>query len=194
LTRAESSWPIAVAGGNPESWSATSGATDPRGARLGEKGKKQAEEDLYAQLPRTFWANGWISVLSARAVAALVILLDATWAQKGTDQVDERVRDDLVIKRTKALRWWHLTEEQLDQQYAVSRDLFDRGIKELLEWNLVESRKRTSGSRTTWGDRRWYRELRVRLEVLNAPVLEVWNGQVPARVGHSSEPSITAAP
>ncbi|MDP1793628.1 MAG: hypothetical protein Q8K63_05755, partial [Acidimicrobiales bacterium] len=38
-----------------------------------------AAADLYFQLDRGFWANGWITVLSARAVTALLIILDATW-------------------------------------------------------------------------------------------------------------------
>ncbi len=166
----------------------------PWSSPVGEKGKPHADEDLYAQLDRGFWANGWITVLSARAVAALVILLDGTWDQKGTDKVDEQVRDDLVVSRTKALRWWHLTEAQLTEQYAVSRDLFERGVKELLEWQLVESRKRAVVERTVWGDRRWYRELRVRLEVLATPVADVWAGKKVARIAHSSENPLVAVP
>jgi hypothetical protein len=163
------------------------GGDRPWTSPVGEKGKAHAEEDLYAQLDRAFWGNGWITVLSARAVAALIILLDATWDQKGTDKVEEQVREDLVVSRTKALRWWHLTEEQLTEQYAVSRDLFDRGVKELLAWQVVESRKRPVVERTTWGDRRWYRELRVRVEVLATPVADVWAGKSVPRVAHSSE-------
>ena len=159
---------------------------------VGRKAEKHHEEDLYAQLDRGFWANGWITVLSARAVAALVILLDATWDQRGTDKVELEVRDDLVIGHTKALRWWHLTEEQLTAQYAVSRDLFDRGVNELVDWQLVEVRKRAAVDRTTWGERRWYRELRVRLEVLRAPVADLWEGKTVARVAHSSEEPLPA--
>lgn len=163
------------------------GKDRPWTSPVGEKGQPHSEEDYYAQLDCGFWANGWITVLSSRAVAALVILLDATWDQKGTDKVEEEVRDDLVVKKTKALRWWHLTEEQLTSQYAVSRDLFDRGVKELLAWQLVESRKRSAVERTSWGKRRWYRELRVRLEVLATPVAEVAAGKSVPRVAHSSE-------
>jgi hypothetical protein len=163
------------------------GADRPWTSPVGEKGKQHAEEDYYAQLDRGFWANGWISVLSARAIAALVILLDATWDQRGTDKVPEEVRDGLVVGRTKALRWWHITEEQLTGHYAVSRDLFDRGVKELMDWQLVEARKRGVVERTTWGDRRWYRELRVRLEVLAASVADIALGKEVPRVGHSSE-------
>lgn len=159
---------------------------------VGEKGKKHAEEDYYAQLAAAFWSNGWITVLSARAIAALLILLDATWNQKGTDKVDRELADGSILEQTKALRWWHLTEEQLKEQYAVSRDMFDRGVNELIDWQLVEARKRSSIERTSWGERRWYRELRVRLEVLDVPVMDVWNGKSVVRVGHSSEDPLSA--
>ena len=166
------------------------GDTRPWSSPVGERGKKHREEDYYSQLNRGFWANGWITVLSSRAIAALLILLDATWDQKGTDKVDVDLGDGRTIQQTKALRWWHLTEEQLTEQYAVSRDLFDRGVNELLDWGLVESRKRAAVDRTSWGERRWYRELRVRLEVLGASVQDVWDGTKVPRVGHSSETAL----
>ncbi|WCO67243.1 hypothetical protein PO878_00715 [Iamia majanohamensis] len=155
---------------------------------MGEQNAAHNPADYYSQLDRGFWANGWIAVLSARAVAALVILLDATWMQAGTDTVDEEVRPDLTVKQVKALRWWHLTETQLTRDYQISRDMFDRGVNELIEWQVVESRKRASVPRTTWAERRWYRELRVRLEVLRTPVADVAGGRRVPRVAHSSEP------
>lgn len=158
---------------------------------VGKSNEKQHPENRYAQLDQGFWSNGWITVLSARAVASLVVLLDATWLQKGTDMSPVQVRDDLVVDKAMALRWWHLTEEQLSEQYAISRDLFDRGVKELEAWGLVESKKRQAVERTSWGERRWYRELRVRLEVLRSPVNDVYGGKQVPRVAHSSEmPSI----
>jgi hypothetical protein len=154
---------------------------------VGEQGKAHAEEDLYAQLDADFWRNGWITVLSARAIAALVILLDATWGQKKADRVDEEVREGLVRKKIVSLPWWHLTEAQILEQYGLSRDLFDRGVSELETWQLVETRRRAVGDRTTWSDRRWYRELRVRLETLHTPVADVAADKIVPRVGHSSE-------
>lgn len=154
---------------------------------VGVTGAQHAAEDLYAQLDRGFWSNGWVTVLSARAVAALVILLDATWA-RGADQAPgEPGPDGRVYQVTKALRWWHLPEEQLVGDYAVSRDLFDRGVKELIAWQLVEQRNRRAADRSSWAERRWYRELRVRLEVLRTPVAKIEAGTVVPRVGHSSK-------
>jgi hypothetical protein len=164
--------------------------SEPWTSPVGKSGEKHRQEDLYAQLDQSFWSNGWITVLSARAVAALVILLDATWDQKGTDKAPTQVRDDLLIDRTVALKWWHLTEEQLRDRYAISRDLFDRGVKELEAWGLVESKKRQAVDRTSWGERRWYRELRVRLEVLRSPVRDIHDGKLVPRVAHSSEPPV----
>ncbi|MDA8047551.1 MAG: hypothetical protein M0Z30_20350 [Actinomycetota bacterium] len=156
---------------------------------VGVAGTAHAAENLYAQLDRGFWANGWITVLSARAVAALLILLDATW-ERDADKEPETTGADGAsgpYRRTVALRWWHLPEDQLIANYGVSRDLFDRGIKELIAWRLVEQRPRRIADRSSWGERRWYRELRVRLEVLRTPAAEIEAGREVGRVGHSSE-------
>ena len=54
---------------------------------------------------------------------------------------------------------------------------------------MVEQ-KRAIVERTTWGERRWYRMLRVRIEVLQTPVIDVWNGKNVPRVMNSSESSM----
>lgn len=154
---------------------------------VGVTGALHAAEDLYAQLDRGFWANGWVTLLSARAVAALVILLDATWEREADKVRGEPDADGRCYSVTKALRWWHLPEDQLGDDYGVSRDLFDRGVKELLAWQLVEQRNRRVADRSAWAERRWYRELRVRLEVLRTPAADVEAGRMVPRVGHSSE-------
>ena len=156
---------------------------------VGERGQPLAKKDYYCQLDAGFWANGWITVLSSRAVAALVILLDATWG-RNDDKVLTKTSDGREFEKTVSLDWWHIPEETLVQQYGLSRDLFDRGINELIVWRLVEQRKRAIVERTTWGERRWYRLLRVRLEVLQTSVIDVWKGVNTPRVMHSSESSV----
>ena len=156
---------------------------------VGTLGQAGAKKDYYCQLDAGFWANGWITVLSSRAVAALVILLDATW-NRNDDKTTITTDDGLKFDKPVALDWWHISEKDLAEEYGVSRDLFDRGVNELLAWTVVESRKRSIVERTTWGERRWYRQLRVRLEVLRTPVIDLWNGKDVPRVGHSSESGI----
>jgi hypothetical protein len=137
---------------------------------VGQSGRKIADDDRYAQLDKSFWANGWIAVLSARAIAALVILLDATWGRKGAKKQPKTIEAEKTIGVTYELGWFHVTEDQLRNQYGISRDLFDRGIKELAGWGLVEQRLRGMYTRTTWGEKQRYRELRVRLDVLRSPI------------------------
>lgn len=54
---------------------------------------------------------------------------------------------------------------------------------------MVEHKRRAIVEQTTRGKRRWYRMLRVRLEVLQTPVIDVWNGTEVPLVTHSSESS-----
>ncbi len=149
---------------------------------VGRSGQKQPEADRYFQVDREFWANGWITVLSARAVAALLIVLDATWALDGTRYAPKESPPGRRFNKTIALPWKHITEQSLVEHYGVSRDLFDRGVNELIEWGVLEIRKRQKSTRTQWEESRWFRELRVRLEVLELPVMHVVAGQqVPRR-------------
>jgi len=160
---------------------------------VGVQGKKQADENLHWQLDRSFWQNGWITVLSARAVAALVVLLDATWEFDMDKGESTTLESGVEYRPAMSLRWYHISETQLKDRYALSRDLFDRGVKELISWSLVEAKmrpSRTPGGARQWSTARFYRELRVRLEVLRQPVADIAEGRIPARVQHSSEPVV----
>jgi hypothetical protein len=149
---------------------------------VGRSGERQAESDRYFQLDHGFWANGWITVLSARAVAALLVVLDATWALEGTRYAPKRSTTGRAFSETIALPWKHITEQSLVDNYAISRDLFDRGVKELVGWGILETRKRSKSKRTEWDDSHLFREVRVRLEVLQCPVARIAAGeQIPPR-------------
>ncbi len=159
------------------------GSGKPWKSPVGERGIKGEPADFYMQLDRGFWANGWISVLSARAVTALVILLDATWKRHGHETIPVPGEDGKTTYAvTTWLPWQYLSEADLRKNYGISRDMFDRGVAELDQWQLIEKRVRPTHPKPTWARDRWFRELRVRVEVLRTPVVDIAAGKRVAKV------------
>jgi hypothetical protein len=96
--------------------------TDPgRGAA-----RKKAEggfprEDLFITLLPTFWTDGWIAVLSGRAIAMLLILADVT------------VRE----------RW--ISPRLARERYGISEDTWSKGLAELRDYDVVKVKKEPVG-------------------------------------------------
>lgn len=151
-----------------------------------------AKPDLYFQLDRGFWTNGWITVLSARAVTALLIVLDATWNRKPNYEKQTLIGENgKEFDQTIWLDWYYFAESELQDRYGLSRDMFDRGIAELIQWRLVEKQSKPKKPKTAWDGDKWFREVRVRLEVLRFPAAAVYAGKEPVKI-HSSK-SLEAA-
>ncbi|AGS73863.1 hypothetical protein [Streptomyces collinus] len=75
----------------------------------------QTDEDLYLQIPSTFWTKGYDEVVDLPALALL-----------------------LVVLREK--NWSKFPAEKAPQWYGWSSDTHERGLKKLLELGLVERR------------------------------------------------------
>jgi hypothetical protein len=76
----------------------------------------------YMQIPREIWTNGWMSVLSAAAVALLLILLD--------------MRDF-----SEAERYVWISPRMAAERYSISPDTWSRALAELRLFALVNVRK-----------------------------------------------------
>lgn len=133
-------------------------------------------EDHYFQVPKELWTEGWISVLTGRALMCLCIHLDATWGREGPGRTKRKSAD--ADDRPKTLRWFHYPERERDGTWSVSKDTWRRGNHELVAWGLVDRRSRWSRGFTT---QRQYYEYRVDLDRFNESPLEVDLNVVPIR-------------
>ncbi|MFD3519612.1 hypothetical protein [Streptomyces sp. NPDC058653] len=104
--------------GNGEPYAAPGFAANRERARTG-----RATEHRYVQLPLTFWTKGHLSVLSGAAVAMLLALL----CERGAGEAD------------KAL-WF--SPGDAERRFALSEDTRGKGLKELAEAGLVQTRRR----------------------------------------------------
>jgi hypothetical protein len=96
------------------------GYTDPGDAQKRKSGKaKQAE--YHVTLPDSFWTDGWIVMLSARAVAMLLVISAVTFSEKEWEWVSPRVARS---------------------RYGISEDTWSRGIAELKARKIIEIRRR----------------------------------------------------
>lgn len=85
-----------------------------------EGGTGVGREDLYISLPASFWTEGWIMTLSARAIAMLLILA----AETGGSSKSKTVAPALARAR-----------------YAISEDTWGKGVAELREHGIIDVRK-----------------------------------------------------
>jgi hypothetical protein len=101
--------------------------TDPGGNARQKKSKKEdvSQDDLFLQLPSSFWTDGWLASLSGRAIAMLLVLGEATfWA-------------------TQEFPW--VSPSLARSRYGLSEDTWSKGMRELREHEIIQIRKKPVG-------------------------------------------------
>lgn len=88
-----------------------------------EAGAPGDPQDYYVRLPDEFWTHGWIQVLSAPAIAFLLILLDA---RRGRDESTEL--------------WF--SPQVADDRYTLSEDTRGKGAAELAVLSVIRIHSR----------------------------------------------------
>jgi hypothetical protein len=124
-------------------------------ARAQRIGELLPEEHLYVWLPYTFFANGWLAALSARAVAMLLVLRDVQPFHE-------------VVSDTPEENWAHMwiTPALARERYALSEDTWTRGTKELASLEIVDVKRRPVGR--TFDRRRVRNMYRLHLRVFDS--------------------------
>ena len=89
-----------------------------------EAGEEITRDEYWVQLPASFWIKGWIAVLSAPAVAMLLVMLDEAAGSGRTE------------------RLWH-SPSQAAERFALSPDTRTDGLLELEAYGVLD-KKRTS--------------------------------------------------
>jgi hypothetical protein len=82
---------------------------------------EKRRRELHLTVPDTFWTDGWIAMLSARAVAMLLVIGEVTFSDREWDWVSPRIAR---------------------RRYGISEDTWSRGIKELYAQQIIEIRRR----------------------------------------------------
>lgn len=105
---------------------------DERGT--GTAYSRPGKDDLYVQIPLSFWTSQWISVLTGPAVAIFLVLLEQRPHAKPKKRfwISPRIAKDL---------------------YGLSRDTWTRGTKELAGHGLIDVRPAPVDEHT-WGLKR----------------------------------------
>jgi hypothetical protein len=86
-----------------------------------EEGEELTRDDLYITLPPEFFTKGWIAVLSAPAVAMLLVMvLEARYSRR----VD---------------RLWH-SPAQAERRFGLSEDTRGAGLAELVLYGIVDKK------------------------------------------------------
>ncbi|WP_435256175.1 hypothetical protein [Streptomyces althioticus] len=91
--------------------------------------KEAAESDLgailhrYIQIPRTFWTNGYLTMLSGAGVAMFLVLL----CERGPASDGEAL-------------WF--SPKDAERRFALSEDTRSKGLRELADAGLVRTRRR----------------------------------------------------
>jgi hypothetical protein len=101
--------------------------TDPAGAARKKKTSKQtmSGHDYFVQLPESFWTDGWIVSLSARAIAMLLVIAEVTFSP------------------TREFEW--VSPGRARQLYGISEDTWSKGIAELKARKIIVIRKQPVG-------------------------------------------------
>jgi hypothetical protein len=94
--------------------------TDPADAYKRASAKAKQGE-LHVTLPDSFWTDGWIVMLSARAVAMLLVISAVTFSDTDWEWVSPRIARS---------------------RYGISEDTWSRGIAELKARKIIEIRRR----------------------------------------------------
>jgi hypothetical protein len=119
--------------------------------------------NIYVQLPVEFWTSGWAAVLSAPAIAMLLVLL----AERGP-------------KDPKKFFWF--TPDQADQRYDLSEDTRTRGITELEQAGIITIKRKPVNQEMGWS--RVRNHYRLNLERLILPLdLQFRARRTPKRPG-----------
>ncbi len=95
--------------------------TDPADAHKKASGDKAKHRELHLTLPDSFWTDGWIVMLSARAIAMLLVLGQVTFTEKEWEWVSPRIARS---------------------RYGISEDTWSRGVAELKARKIIEIRRR----------------------------------------------------
>jgi hypothetical protein len=94
-----------------------------------EEGKRLSQADRYIRVPSHFLTHGWLPVLSARAIALLLVLRDR---QPVSDKMAEQ---EELPSRPSAPFWTSPSEAR--SNYGLSADTWTRGTQELAAHGLV---------------------------------------------------------
>lgn len=92
-------------------------------ARIEARSALGAVYNRYVQIPRTFWTNGHLTVLSGAGIAMFLVLL----CQRGPASEDEAL-------------WF--SPREAEGKFALSEDTRSKGLRELAAAGLVETRRR----------------------------------------------------
>jgi hypothetical protein len=100
--------------------------TDPAGAhKKGTSKQPMNQHDYFVLLPETFWTEGWIVSLSARAIAMLLVIAEMTFSP------------------TREFEW--VSPSRARQIYGISEDTWSKGIAELRARKIIVIRKQPVG-------------------------------------------------
>jgi hypothetical protein len=94
--------------------------TEPADA-LKRAREKAKQREYHVTLPDSFWTEGWIAMLSARAVAMLLVIGVVTWTDEEWDWVSPRIAR---------------------ARYGISEDTWSKGIAELKARGIIDIRRR----------------------------------------------------
>jgi hypothetical protein len=87
--------------------------------------------NIYVQLPVGFWTSGWAAVLSAPAIAMLLVLL----AERGPKEPS---------------KFFWFTPDQADERYDLSEDTRTRGVAELEETGIITIKRKPVSREMGW--------------------------------------------
>lgn len=93
--------------------------------------------NLFAQVPRQLWTRGWIAVLSGRALACLLILLDASSGREDNDTKSVKLDEGTEYREVTSYAPRYFPQAHRRQLYTISPDTWRRGMVELERYGLI---------------------------------------------------------
>ncbi|WP_166381355.1 hypothetical protein [Catellatospora methionotrophica] len=119
--------------------------------RLSQKGSPAARRHRYIQLPPELWTSGWMAVLSASALAMLIILYTHT----GT-------------KDPEGEELW-IAPDYATQTYVLAEETRTRGLRELQLAGIITVRRRELVANDSFDFRRFRNVYRLQPSALRLP-------------------------
>jgi len=101
---------------------------------------KVAPADVWVSIPSEVWSQGWMAVLSGRALTTLAILLDESLGRPEVKGEERTGRSGVPYLHITKSGWVWIAESVLDSRYRISYDLWGKGLKELHAHGLIDRR------------------------------------------------------